>query len=432
MRIWCVKDKKRKDGIIMSIFEPADILIPQNANFSKWSVVACDQYTSEPEYWEDVKKTVGDSPSTLNIIYPEVYLEEENGDARIDSINRTMQRYLDEGIFRELKNALIYVKRTQSDGKTRKGIIGKLDLDEYDFSKGSQSKIRATEGTIVERIPPRQRVRRGAPLELPHIIMLIDDREKTVIEPLEAAVSRFEKLYDFELMKNSGHITGYALDDAAKESVLETMKKLGDREAFEKKYDAYGKGVLMFAAGDGNHSLATAKQCWEEIKPTLSDAERKNHPARFALVEVMNIHDTALEFEPIQRVIFDTEPEKLLAALKDYYKTGKSGQLIDYVYGENEGSIYIENPSSNLPVGSLQNFLDEYLRKNGGRIDYIHGNDVVRNLAKADNTIGFMVDGMEKNELFPTVIKDGSLPRKTFSMGEAADKRFYLECKKIK
>lgn len=416
----------------MAIFEAADILIPKNVDFTKWSVVACDQYTSEPEYWEDIKKAVGDSPSTLNIIYPEVYLEEANGDERIKNINAKMQSYLDGGIFKELKNSLIYVERTQSDGKTRKGIVGKLDLDEYDFSKGSQSKIRATEGTIIERIPPRQRVRRGAPLELPHIIMLIDDREKAVVEPLVAKKDSFYKLYDFDLMKGSGHLTGYALDDDAKQTVLSKIEELGDKDAFDEKYGVHGKGVLMFAAGDGNHSLATAKSCWEEIKQTLTSEEKANHPARYALVEVMNIHDTALEFEPIQRVIFDTDPEKMLSALKDYYKTGKSGQRIDYVYGDNEGSIYIENPSSNLPVGSLQNFLDRYLAENGGRIDYIHGNDVVRSLAKADNTIGFMVDAMQKNDLFLTVIKDGSLPRKTFSMGEAADKRFYLECKRIK
>lgn len=415
----------------MAIFEAADILIPQGVDFSKWSVVACDQYTSEPEYWEDVKNIVGDSPSTLNIIYPEVYLEEENGDGRIKNINETMQKYLDSGLFKELKNSLIYVERTQSDGKTRKGIVGRLDLDEYDFSKGSQSKIRATEGTIIERIPPRQRVRRGAPLELPHIIMLIDDRKKAVIEPLDEKKERFEKLYDFDLMKNSGHLTGYELDEVTKQAVLGKIEKLCDKNAFEEKYGVKDKGVLMFAAGDGNHSLATAKSCWEEIKESLTDEERESHPARYALVEVMNIHDGALEFEPIQRVIFDTDPEKLLSALMEYYKTGESGQRVDYVFGSREGSIYIENPSSNLPVGSLQNFLDSYLSENGGRIDYIHGNDVVKNLAQADNTIGFMVDAMEKNDLFLTVIKDGSLPRKTFSMGEAQDKRFYLECKRI-
>ena len=419
----------------MAVFKAADILIPQNVDFTKWSVVACDQYTSEPEYWEDVKNIVGGNPSTLNIIYPEVYLEEENSENRIKNINETMQRYLDDGLFLETLDSIIYTERTQSDGRTRKGIIGMLDLDEYDFSNGSQSMIRATEGTIIERIPPRQRVRRGAPLELPHIIMLIDDRTKSIIEPLAEKTERFEKLYDFDLMKNGGHLKGYLVDEVVKQEILGEIEKLGDKAAFEEKYNVKDKGVLMFAAGDGNHSLATAKSCWEEIKKTLSDKEKENHPARFALVEVMNIHDDALEFEPIQRVIFDVDGEKLLEAFKAYYETSDTdngGQRVDYVVNGREGSVYIKNPSSNLPVGSLQNFLDKYLAENGGRIDYIHGNDVVRSLAKESNTIGFMVDAMEKNDLFLTVIKDGSLPRKTFSMGEAQDKRFYLECKKIK
>lgn len=416
----------------MSIFKSADILIPQDADFTKWSVVACDQYTSEPSYWEDVRRIVGDSPSTLNIIYPEVYLGEENGEERIKNIHETMQRYLDDGLFLEILDSLIYVERTQSDGRTRRGIIGALDLEEYDYTKGSQSKIRATEGTIVERIPPRKRVRLGAPLELPHIIMLIDDREKNIIEPLADKKARFDKLYDFDLMKNSGHLTGYLVDDEVKRDILAKIEKLGDEDEFRKKYGAEDKGVLMFAAGDGNHSLATAKSCWDEIKKDLTERERETHPARYALVEVMNIHDDALEFEPIQRVIFDTDPEKLLAAFKSYYKTGNKGQRIDYAYAGNEGSIYVENPSSNLPVGTLQNFLDKYLAENGGRIDYIHGSDVVKKLAAEENTIGFMVDAMAKNELFETVIKDGALPRKTFSMGEAADKRFYLEVKRIK
>ncbi len=419
----------------MAIFQTADILIPQNVDFTKWSVVACDQYTSEREYWEDVKNIVGDSPSTLNIIFPEVYLEDGDGDERIKKINATMEEYLQNGIFRELKDTFIYVKRTQPNGKTRHGIVGRLDLEEYDFSKGSQSKIRATEGTIIERIPPRQRIRKNAPLEAPHILILIDDREKSVVEPLESKINSFEKLYDFDLMKNSGHIVGYNVDETSKNEILSSLEKLSDKGAFEAKYGVKNKDVLMFAAGDGNHSLATAKTCWEEIKKELSDEEIKTHPARYALVELMNIHDETLEFEPIQRVIFDTEPKKLLDALVGHYNasyTDNGGQRIDYTYQGTEGSIYITETDSNLPVGTLQKFLDKYLAENGGRIDYIHGSDVVRNLAKEENTIGFMVDPMEKNDLFTTVIKDGSLPRKTFSMGEAADKRFYLECKKIR
>ena len=419
----------------MAIFKPADILIPQNVDFTKWSVVACDQYTSEREYWEDVKNIVQDNPSTLNIIFPEVYLEDGNGEERIKKINAEMTKYLETGIFKEYKDAFIYVKRTQPNGKTRHGIVGMLDVEEYDFSKGSQSKVRATEGTIIERIPPRQRIRKNAPLESPHILILIDDRERLVVEPLEEKTDSFEKVYDFDLMKNAGHIVGYNVDSKSKREILDAIERLGDKDAFEAKYGVHDKGVLMFAAGDGNHSLATAKTCWEEVKKGLTKEEINTHPARFALVELMNIHDETLEFEPIQRVMFDTDPEKLLSALVKHYNASyepDGGQRIDYTYQGKEGSIYITETDSNLPVGTLQKFLDKYLAENGGRIDYIHGNDVVRNLANAANTIGFMVDSMEKNDLFTTVIKDGSLPRKTFSMGEAADKRFYLECKRIR
>lgn len=418
----------------MSIFKSADILIPQNVDFTKWSVVACDQYTSEKNYWENVKKFVGDNPSTLNIIFPEVYLNDGDGDERIKNINKTMEEYQSSDLFRCLKNAFVYVERTQSNGKIRHGIVGAVDLEEYDFTKGSQSKIRATEGTIIERIPPRQKIRRNASLELPHILMLIDDRENSVVEPLKAEKSEFEKLYDFDLMMNAGHIAGYKVSDSAKNNILSAIDRLAD--GFDEKYGVKDKGLLMFAVGDGNHSLATAKSCWEEIKKNLPDEEKENHPARFALVELMNIHDSALEFEPIQRVLFNVDAEKLMTALMEYYPNASyennGGQKIRYTYNGKNGEIYIKDAPCNLPVGTLQKFLDEYMEKNGGTIDYIHGDDVVKKLTEKADTIGFMVDAMEKNDLFATVIKDGSLPRKTFSMGEAADKRFYLECKSIK
>lgn len=418
------------------IFRPADILLPQNADYKKWAVVACDQYSSQREYWDTVKKIVGDAPSTYNIIFPEAYLEDGDGDERIKNINANMEKYLADGIFKEYKDTFILVERQQSNGKIRKGIIGMMDLEEYDYSKGSQSKIRATEGTIIERIPPRQKIRINAPLELPHILMLIDDREKSVIEPVSEAKGSLEKLYDFDLMMDGGHIEGYKVSDELKEQILASLDALADQNLFEEKYGVKDKGLLLYAAGDGNHSLATAKSCWEEIKKNLSEEEIKTHPARFALVELNNIHDDALEFEPIQRIIFNTEPKKLLDALRAYYPDtsceDNGGQKIRYTYQGNEGTIYIKNSSSNLAVGTLQIFLDKYMAENGGEIDYIHGDDVVRSLAQKENSIGFMVDAMEKNDLFTTVIMDGSLPRKTFSMGEAADKKFYLECKKIR
>ena len=420
----------------MAIFNSANILLPKNVDFSKWSVVACDQFTSQRDYWQKAEGIVGDAPSTLKLIFPEVYLNDAEPEKRIEKINAEMSKYVSDGIFEEYKDALFYVERTQSDGKIRHGIVGTVDLEEYNFNKGSQSAIRATEGTIIERIPPRRRIRINAPLELPHILMLIDDRTKSIVESVTANAQSYEKLYDFELMEGSGHLKGYLISDEDKAKVLDGLKTLEDKAAFEDKYGVKDKEVLVIAVGDGNHSLATAKTCWDEIKEGLTEAERAKHPARFALVELMNIPDEAIEFEPIQIVIFNTEPQKLMDALMEYYPTAafddNGGQQIRYTYQGSEGSIYVKDAPSNLPVGTLQRFLDEYLAENGGEIDYIHGDEVVRDLTKAENTIGFMVDRMEKNDLFTTVIKDGALPRKTFSMGEAQDKRFYLECKKIR
>ena len=419
----------------MKIFKPADILIPKNVDFSKWSVVACDQYTSQPDYWEEAERLTIGSPSALNIIFPEIYLNDGHDDERITSINKTMNEYLNNGLFEELKDSYILVERMQSNGKIRTGIIGCMDLEEYDFSKGSQSKIRATEGTVASRIPPRKKIRINAPLELPHILMLIDDDKKSVIEPISAQKEKFKKLYDFDLMLGGGHITGSLIDKSMYGGISDALDKLNDKSAFEQKYGVCDKGVLLFAAGDGNHSLATAKSCWEEIKKNLTEEEREKHPARYALVELNNIHDEALEFEPIQRIVFNVDTEALLNGIFDYYKEvsfgDNGGQKIDFVCSGKEGSLFVKDAPSNLPVGTLQKYLDNYVEKNGGDIDYIHGSDVVRKLAKEKNTIGFMVGKMDKSELFETVIKDGALPRKTFSMGEACDKRFYLECKKI-
>lgn len=420
----------------MAIFKSTDILLPEGVDFHKWSVVACDQFTSQPEYWEKAAEIVGDEPSSLKIIFPEAYLNDGNDEERINKINAEMKKYIDNGLFKEYKDAIIYVERMQSNGKLRCGVVGAVDLEEYDFNKGSQSLIRATEGTILSRIPPRKRVRIDAPLELPHILMLIDDRSKTVIEPLESKKSSFKQLYDFDLMADSGHITGYLIDEDTKNAILNSMSVFEDKRVFEEKYGVHDKGVLAIAVGDGNHSLATAKSCWEDIKKNLSDEEVKNHPARYALVELENIHSEALEFEPIQRVVFGVNPDKVMESFMNYYPSASydnnGGQEIRFVFGNTKGAVYVQNAPSNLPVGTLQKFLDDYIGKNGGEIDYIHGDDVVCSLAQKKNTIGFMVDRMEKNELFTTVIKDGALPRKTFSMGEAQDKRFYLECKKIR
>lgn len=417
-------------------FSPADILLPVDCGLTKWAVVACDQYTSQPEYWERVDQYVGDAPSTLRLILPESKLESDNVEEEIAKINENMAKYLAEDRLRSLDNSLIYIERKLEGGKTRFGLIGKLDLEQYDYSKGSGTPVRATEGTVLERIPPRMRVRRNAPIELPHIMVLIDDPDKNIIEPLHEATSKMSMVYKTTLMERGGQIAGYLLDKEQTEEVLTKMTALADPDRFAKHYNAEGYPVLTFAMGDGNHSLATAKACWEEVKPTLSEAERENHPARYALIELTNLHDDSLEFEAIHRVLFDVDGEKLLndyiAAYPGAHLGEGEGHQVTYILNGKKGVVTVPNPSAQLEVGTLQSFLDTYLKENGGKIDYIHGEDVTEQLASQPNSIGFILPCMEKDQLFPTVIFDGALPRKTFSMGEAHDKRFYLESRKIK
>ena len=415
-------------------FKRGNILLPKNTDMTKWSVVACDQYTSEPEYWNDVEKIVGDAPSTLKLTLPEIYLEDENISERIAKINSNMKALLDEDFFNEYKDSMIYLERTQIDGKIREGLIGVVDLEAYSYEKGAETPIRATEKTVIERIPPRVKIRENAPLELPHIMILIDDDKKQIIENLKNKVSEDDIVYDFDLMKNGGHVKGYLLNEETMNEVDKGLKELADKEVFAKKYDVNNKEVLLFAMGDGNHSLATAKACYEKLKETMSEEEYLNNPARYALVELVNLHSPALEFEAINRVIFNTEPEKLLNSLKEYYQINKdgNGQKIEVITNDVDEKWYIENPKSNIAVGSIQIFLDEYLKNNEGKIDYIHGEETTKNLAKQSGNVGFIFEAMPKNELFKTVILDGSLPRKTFSMGHSYDKRYYLESRKIK
>ena len=400
----------------MSIFKKADILVPRKAvDYGKWSVIACDQYTSQPEYWQNVEKNVGDAPSTLKIVYPEVYLSE--GDKRIKAINAQMNSYLENNIFDEYKNTLIFVERTQSDKRVREGIIGAVDLEAYDFSKGSESLVRATEGTVLERIPPRVKIRENAPLELPHILLLIDDKEDTVIKKPKNT----KKLYDFDLMENGGHLAGYQISDADADLILEKLDNM----------EKTASGNLLFAVGDGNHSLATAKTCWENIKKTLKGDEIETHPARYCLVEIENIHSAALDFEPIHRIVFDVSEAEILDGIKKFYpetNTSGDGHHIHYISKNSEGELYIKNSGSALAVGVLQNYLDSA----GFKVDYIHGEDAARELVNKGENVAFLLPKMEKSDLFKAVIKDGALPRKTFSMGEANDKRFYFEAKKIK
>ena len=438
----------------MRTYEDIGIQVPQvylpvrGTDLTKWAVIACDQFTSQPEYWERVAKLAGHEPSTLNLIFPESNLEKPGEEERIRRIQATMRGYLQAGVIQP-REGLIYVERTV-DGKTRRGILLCLDLERYDYHKGSAGLIRATEGTIIERLPPRMKIRSGAELELPHILVLIDDPKRTVIEPLAAAQSKMEKLYDFELMLGSGHLAGYAIDAGTESRIVAALRDLARPDAFADKYGiGPGHPVLLFAMGDGNHSLATAKAVWDQMKPTSG----LNHPARYALVEVENVHDEALGFEPIHRVLFGLRKD-IVGAMRHVYgekiyapvrnaeemisrvdEQKGSAQLIGMVGGGDErsfGVLEIAKPSSNLPVGTLQAFLDTFMQEEGARrLDYVHGQNVVCNLGLQGSNAGFYVPGMKKSDLFKTVILDGALPRKTFSMGEAHQKRFYMEARKI-
>ena len=415
-------------------FKKGNILIPKNVDMTKWSVVACDQYTSEPEYWNEVNNIVGNNPSTLHLTLPEIYLEESNVQDRINNINKNMIEYLNNDLFNEYKDSMIYVERTQYDGKVREGLIGVVDLEDYSFELGSQTLIRATEKTVVERIPPRMKIRENALLELPHIMILIDDPKKQIIESLKNRVNDEDKIYDFDLMQKGGHIKGYLLKEQDMNDVINKLELLADKQSFEEKYSVKDKGVLLFAMGDGNHSLATAKECYEQLKKTMSEEEYLNHPSRYALVELVNLHSDALVFEAIHRVLFDVDVDNFIKELNNYYDINEegNGQKFELITKSYNKTLYISNPKSNIPVGSIQMFLDEYLKNNKGRIDYVHDSEVVQNLGAKDNNVGILLEPMSKNDLFKTVILDGSLPRKTFSMGNSNDKRFYLEARKIR
>lgn len=412
------------------IFNKAKMLIPKkNVNMSKWSVVACDQYTSEPEYWLNVEKTVGNEPSAYNLVLPEVYLDNADVDERIEKINKTMQKYLDEGVFFKTPECYIYIERTLKDGRIRRGVVGCVDLEDYDYEKNSKSKIRATEKTVAQRIPPRLKVRLNAVVELPHIMLLLDDAKKNIIENLSQKKDEFEKIYDFDLMMNSGHVAGYILNDDAAAEFEAAISALGDVASFNQKYKVNEENPLIFAVGDGNHSLATAKEYYNAVKQQIGEEKAKTSPARYALAELVNLHDDSLVFEAIHRVVFDVDEKKFTEGLKKLC-TNEGKQRFELVTKSGREHLAFLNPSSNIMVGSVQKYIDDYIDKNGGRVDYIHGDDVVNSLVK-NGCVGIILESMSKEDLFPSVIKDGSLPRKTFSMGDACDKRFYIESRII-
>lgn len=417
-------------------FYPADILLPENADMNKWAVVACDQFTSQPEYWAAVEQNVGDAPSTLRLILPEAKLNDSDVEQRIADINGAMKRYVDGGVFRTLPASLIYMERTQSDGKVRHGLIGMIDLDQYDYTPGSGALIRATEGTVLSRIPPRVKVRQDAPIELPHVMLLIDDPDGTVINPLSAQNGKMEMLYDFDLQQGGGHLTGWKLTETQMDAAADALTALCAPDQMEKKYGMKDAAPLLFAVGDGNHSLATAKTCYENLKKVTPKEQWVSLPERYALVEVVNNHDDALKFEPIHRVLFHVDPEKVLAAFKAFYPSAHEGEgeghAISYTYAGHKGIVTVPDPKVQLAVGTLQAFIDDYLKANDGEVDYIHGDEVTDELGAKPGNIGFKLPAMGKEQLFKTVMADGVLPRKTFSMGHAQDKRYYVEARAIK
>lgn len=451
-------------------FSSGNILLPRSGiDLTKWAVVACDQFTSEPQYWKETERIVGDAPSALHLILPEVYLSEKDIDVRLGKLEEQMAEYEDRGYFEEYKNAMIYVERTDSSGKMRAGLVGKLDLEQYDYRRGSRSQVRATEATVTERIPPRMRVRKQASVELPHSMILIDDPQKTVIEPFQDKKDSMTKLYDFALMQGGGSIRGYLLGqeeitqvENALSDLLEqkAQQQIGEEQSCrngdireysqqqsERKESSCGRRsektcaqqdvreeTMLYAVGDGNHSLATAKEYYEYLKAVHPQKDLSDHPARYALVELVNLHSPALEFKAIERIVTETDVVHLMREMTT--KLGLSaageGQKVKVIHGEMEEDLVIRRPDSNLAVGSIQNFLDDYLKRNPGRIDYIHGRDSARQLAQQANSLAILLPDMRKEELFPSVLKDGALPRKTFSMGNAQDKRYYLEGRRIR
>ncbi len=423
-----------------------EILMPKKGtDLEKWSVIACDQYTSQPEYWNKADELIGDAPSTLRLTLPEVYLEEDDVMERTNTIHETMKTYLKDGLLEKLPKGVVLTERFSGADVPRRGIVISVDLDAYEYQSGSQSLIRPTEKTVVERIPPRLQVRKGASIELPHIMILIDDPDRSIIEPLFDQKDSFEVLYDTDLMQKGGHINGWFIPQGSvTDEIEEKLSHLGDRDIFNAKYNCTEEQALLpYAVGDGNHSMATAKAYWEEIKATLTPEEMESHPARYALVEIVNIHDESLIIEPIHRVMFNLEEQNLFDFLKAFYQENGASLSIDdkqldgahsfpYCTKNGKGILNVTNPKWAIPVATLQAALDAYLEAHTEtKIDYIHGDDVVTDLGSKEGNLGLFLPDIAKNDLFKGVVFDGVLPRKTFSMGEAHEKRYYMESKMI-
>ena len=439
----------------MAIFNRANILLPQKELLEYWPVIACDQFTSQAEYWDKVRDTVKGHPSTYDLIYPEAEMtggqnnnnssehvehdgfdlvkdsehgeqvkehgnEQDEHTGKIDVIQKNMQKYLTNGVLREYPDSYVYVERTLKSGSVRKGIVGVIDLEEYDYHKDSTSPIRPTEKTILERIPPRVKIREDAPIELSHVLLLCDDTDKVLIESVAAEKDSLDQLYSIDLMQGGGHVSGWLVTGDAADRFDGAMKQ------YLRCQEEKGS-TIMFAVGDGNHSLAAAKECWENIKKTHPGI--KTHPARYAMVELENLQDEAQHFERINRVVKDVDTADLLTAIQSVCADG--GFPIHWSTKTDEGEVSLDTSDGRLPVAVLQRFLDEYIAEHGGYIDYIHGTKIAAGLAREDDAIAFILPWINKDDLFENIDKEGSMPRKAFSVGHAEEKRYYLECRKI-
>ena len=430
----------RKQGISV-----ADILLPKKGiDMNKWAVIACDQFSSEREYWQNVSDYVGSEPSALNIIFPECYLEDDDKEQRIRDINSKMNEYLASGIFDTYKDCFVLVERKSADGKKRLGLMVALDLENYSYEKGSKTLIRATEGTIMDRIPPRKAIRKDAPMELPHIMVLINDKNRSIIEALHAKSNELEVLYDFNLMMNSGSVKAWLVNSE------EDLKVV--RDGFASMLDNLDKdNRLLFAMGDGNHSFATAKSTWEDIKASLSPEERERHPARYCLVELENIFDEGLLFEPIHRVFFDVDPNVFDDALKvvdpNFSKSeSKDKESALRAINANDGKVRfatwkngvfnvysLDRDRAVSAPKAIQIQIDDIVGKRKiGRIDYTHGTDSTIAIASKGNNFAVLMPDISKDDFFDAILRGGAFPRKTFSIGEASEKRFYIEARLIK
>ena len=423
-------------------FTAADILLPAaGIPLGPWACIAVDQFTSQPEYWQRAEHLADGKPSTLHIVLPEAYLGTPQEAERLESIRRTMEEYRKSVLTRKV-HGYVYVERTQMDGTVRQGLVGAVDLDAYDYAKGSKPAIRPSESTVVERIPPRLKVRRGATLETPHVMMLADDADCTLIEPIGLIKNQLPPLYDGELMLGGGHLRGWAVEDPALIAGIDAaLAALADPAAFARRWPAAkGQQPMVLAVGDGNHSLATAKAYWEELKPTLSEEQRRTHPARWCLAEVCNVHSPAIEIEPIHRVVFGVGAKELYAALDAWDQqqgssTTMSDQRLRLADAHGESAVALANPPAPLTVGSVEAFLADFLPAHPGvTVDYIHGESTALALASdpAKPATAILLPDFAKADLFKGVVLGGVLPRKTFSMGHAEEKRYYIECRRIK